>query len=62
MKKNKAIFTNGYLYSIPDENAVKTETIQPGTQVKIVEKTNRWYYIQTETAKGWCLKNQLILF
>lgn len=62
MKKNKAIFTNGYLYSIPDENAVKTETIQPGTQVKIAEKTNRWYYIQTETAKGWCLKNQLILF
>ena len=62
MKKNKAIFTNGYLYSIPDENAVKTETIQPGTQVKIAEKTNRWYYIQTETAEGWCLKNQLILF
>ena len=41
MKKNKAIFTNGYLYSIPDENAVKTETIQPGTQVKIARPPKR---------------------
>ena len=42
------------IYSIPQENAESVSEIQSGSRVRILERTEKWYYIEVGESGGWC--------
>lgn len=48
------ISTGGKIYSIPQENAESVSEVAGGTRVRILERTENWYYIEVGETGGWC--------
>ena len=42
------------IYSIPQESAISTAEIAAGNKVRILEKTESWYYVELGQTGGWC--------
>ena len=59
--KNKiGVFTGGKLYAIPDKNTVNQTECDAGSTVKILEQTEKWFYVQSPDNTGWCEKEKVI--
>ena len=49
------------IYSIPEKNAEAVSEISGGIRVRILERTDKWYYIEVGESGGWCDKNDICL-
>ncbi len=48
------ICTGCKLYSIPQQNAESVSETASGIKVRILERTDKWYYIEVGESGGWC--------
>ena len=49
------------MYSIPQENAESVSEVTGGTCVRILERTEKWYYIEVGESGGWCAADNIFL-
>ena len=49
------------IYSIPQENAESVSEIQSGSRVRILERTEKWYYIEVGETGGWCAAEEILV-
>ena len=49
------------IYSIPQESAISTAEISAGNRVRILEKTDNWYYVELGQTGGWCSIDDICL-
>ena len=42
------------IYSIPQESAESVSEVSGGTRVRILERTEKWLYIEIGESSGWC--------
>lgn len=61
-KNKNGVFLGGKIYAIPDENSKAQNEYPAGKKIKLLEKTEKWFYIQTEDEiSGWCKKEDVII-
>lgn len=61
-KNKNGIFLGGKIYAIPDENSKAQNEYSAGKKIKLLERTEKWFYIQTEEEiSGWCKKENVII-
>ena len=49
------------IYSIPQKNAEAISEIAGGIQVRILEQTEKWYYIEVGENGGWCATDDICI-
>ena len=48
-------------YSIPQENSESVSEIASGIKVHILERTEKWYYIEVGESGGWCAAEDIFI-
>jgi hypothetical protein len=49
------------LYSIPENNAASVSELGSGIMVRIIEKTDKWYYVEVGETGGWCTTDDICI-
>ena len=49
------------IYSIPQENAESISEVSAGNRVRILESTEKWYYLEVGETGGWCEAENIYL-
>lgn len=49
------------IYSIPQESAESVSEVGSGSRVRILERTENWYYIEVGETGGWCTADNIFL-
>ncbi len=49
------------IYSIPQENAESVFEVASGNRVRILERTEKWYYIEVGETGGWCTADSIFI-
>ena len=49
------------LYSIPENNAASVSELGSGIMVRIIEKTDKWYYVEVGETGGWCATDDICI-
>ena len=55
------ISTGSKIYSIPQESAESVSEVSSGTRVRILERTEKWYYIELGETGGWCAADNIFV-
>ena len=55
------ICTGCKVYSIPQETADSVSEISSGIKVRILERTDKWYYIEVGESGGWCSASDICI-
>ena len=55
------ISTGCKIYSIPQENAESVFEVSSGSRVRILERTEKWYYIEVGETGGWCTADDIFV-
>ncbi len=61
-KKSAAVYTEGIIKSIPEENSGKILQIPENTEVKILKSVGNWYCIRAEGITGWTQKENIRIY
>lgn len=61
-KKTTAVYTNGIIKSIPEENSGKIIQMPENTEVKILKTVGNWYCIRAEGITGWTPKENIRIY
>ena len=63
VKKNEryGISAGCKIYSIPQERAESVSEIESGIRVRILERTEKWYYIEVGESGGWCNADDIFI-
>ena len=49
------------IYSIPQENDESVFEVGSGNRVRILERTEKWYYIEVGETGGWCIADDIFV-
>ena len=49
------------IFSIPQENAESVSEVSSGTRVRILERTEKWLYIEIGETSGWCESENIFI-
>ncbi|MBP5519926.1 MAG: hypothetical protein J6X84_05045 [Treponema sp.] len=55
------ICTGCRIYSVPQDNAEAFSEIETGSRVRILEKTEKWYYVELGETGGWCSSENIYI-